>query len=435
MKNFLNRYFELGKNHSSIRTELLAGLTTYLTMSYILFVNPQVLHLAGMDFNAVFVATCLVTALASFLIGVLANYPIAIAPGLALNVYFTYVVVQNYGYPWQDALGAVFISGILFLILTLTQLRRLIIEAFPKNLNTALAVGIGFFIMLIAIKTTGLISPGQSTPISLINISSQKTWLFLIGFFLIAILDHFKIFGSILIGIVATTILGVLLGASQFHGIFAWPPSMQSTWLKLHFHALSLRDFSIIFSFLIVALFDSTGTLIGVLMYSHIDSKHTKRISRALIAESTATIAGAFLGTSSTSPFIESAAGMRAGGRTGLTAVFVALLFLFSLFLSPLAATIPSYAVAPALFYVGLLMIKHINVLNWKDFTEFAPSVITLIMIPFTFSIASGLGLGVISYVLFKLMSGKAKQINPVLAVLAFVFIIYFVLHLPLTKL
>lgn len=429
MKNFLNRYFQLSENNTSISIELLAGLTTYLTMSYILFVNPQILHLAGMDFNAVFVATCLVTALGSFLLGVLANYPIVIAPGLALNVYFTYVVVQNFGYSWQDALGAVLISGILFLILTVSQLRRWIIEAFPKNLNIATAIGIGIFLMLIALKTVGLIEANKNTLLALSNISSPKTLLFFLGFLLIVTLDYFKIFGSILIGILITSVIGILCGVSQFHGIFALPPSMKPTWLAVHMHAISYQDVSIIFSFLLVALFDSTGTLIGILLHPSFNAKQTKRISFALLSDSIATVAGAFFGTSSASPFIESAAGIRAGGRTGLTAVFVAFLFLLSLFLSPLAATIPNYAVTPALFYVGLLMVKYLTELNFKDFSEYIPAIITFTMIPFTFSIASGLGLGIISYVLLKLLSGKTKDLNLILIVLALVFVVFFLAH------
>lgn len=429
MKNLLNRYFQLSENKTSISIELLAGLTSYLTMSYILFVNPQILHLAGMNFDAVFVATCLVTALGSFLLGMLANYPIVIAPGLALNVYFTYVVVQNFGYSWQDALGAVLISGILFLILTVSQLRRWIIEAFPKNLNIATAIGIGIFLMLIALKTVGLIEANKNTLLALSNISSPKTLLFFLGFILIVVLDYFEIFGSILIGILVTSVIGILLGVSQFHGIFALPPSMKPTWLAVHIHALSYQDVSIIFSFLLVALFDSTGTLIGILLHPSFNSKQSKRISFALLSDSIATIAGAFFGTSSASPFIESAAGIRAGGRTGLTAVFVAFLFLLSLFLSPLAATIPNYAVTPALFYVGLLMVKYITELNFKDFSEYVPAIITFTMIPFTFSIASGLGLGIISYVLLKLLSRKTKDLNLILIVLALVFVVFFLAH------
>lgn len=429
MKNFLTSYFQISENKSSIRTEIIAGLTTYLTMCYILFVNPQILHLAGMDFNSVFVATCLTTALGSFLLGALANYPIVIAPGLALNVYFTYIVVQNFGYSWQDALGAVFISGILFLILTITKLRRWIIEAFPKNLNIAIAIGIGLFLMLIALKTVGLIEANTNTLLALAHIKSPKTLLFFLGFCLIVTLDHFKVFGGILIGILITATIGILLGVSQFHGIFAAPPSIKPTWLALHFHDLNYQDFSVIFSFLLVALFDSTGTLIGILLDPNFKSQQNKRLSHALFSDSIATIGGALLGTSSTSPFIESAAGIRAGGRTGLTAIFVALLFLLSLFLSPLATTIPNYAVTPALFYVGLLMVKHIAHLDLSDFTEFVPGIITFTMIPFTFSIANGVGLGIISYVLLKISCGKAKELNKMLIVLALVFLVFFILH------
>lgn len=427
-----SKWFQFQKNQTSFGTELLAGFTTYLTMCYIIFVNPNILHTTGMDLGAVFVATCLVTALGSFLIGVMSNYPVAIAPGMALNIYFSYVVVQALGLSWQDALGTVFVSGVIFLLLTLTKIRRLLIESVPDTLNIGISIGIGIFIALLALKSGDVIKANQNTIITLGNIKSASTLLFFLGFCTIVILEYHKILGSIIIGILGITLIGIVLGVNQFHGIFSLPPSIQPTLLKLNIkETLNIQGFSVIFAFLLVALFDSTGTLIGVLQQPEFtkDQKRTNRISLALVAESIATTAGSLLGTSSTSPFIESASGIGEGGRTGFTAIVVAILFLFSLFLSPLAATIPNYAVAPALLYIGVLMIKNVKYLECDDFSEFVPSILTAIMIPFTFSIADGLGFGIISYVLIKIFCGKYKDINIILIALSIIFILYFIIR------
>lgn len=423
------RLFHLRQYKTSIRIEILAGLSTFLTMSYIMFINPQILHQAGMDFGAVFMATCLVTAIGSILTGLTANYPIALAPGMALNVYFTYVVVQTLGFSWQTALGAVFISGVIFLCLTLTAIRRWIVEAIPESLNIGVAVGIGLFIILLALKSSNVIVASQNTFMMLGNLASLPVLLFFVGFCLIIILEHLKIAGSIVISIVSVTLLGILFHVSQFHGIFALPPSIAPTFLQFDTKGLfNLQGLSVTLSFLLVVLFDSTGTLIGLSQDKIFmeDLQRKKKISRTLIADSVTTVAGACLGTSSASPFIESASGIRAGGRTGLTAITVGVLFLLAIFLSPLASTIPSFAVAPALLYVGILMIKNVIHLNHEDLSEFVPSVITALMVPCTFSIADGLGLGMISYVIIKLFIGKFKDLNLTLIVLTVIFLLYF---------
>ncbi len=429
--SLLNKLFKLSENQTTIRTEILAGITTFLTMSYIMFVNPQILHLAGMSLGAVFVATCLVAALGSFLIAFISNYPIAVAPGMGLNAYFTFVIVQGLGYSWESTLGAVFISGVIFLFLTITKIRRYIIESIPKCLTLSIAVGIGFFIILLALQSSGVVVPNAKTFMQLGNIMSIKSILFFIGFFLIVALEELRIPGAILIGILSLTLISIIAGISHFHGIFALPPSLASTAMHLNFHdLLTMKGVSIIFTFLLVALFDSTGSMIGLLQQANYsdDKKRTQRISHALMSDSIATIAGSLLGTSSTSPFIESAAGIRAGGKTGLTAVTVGLLFLASLFLSPLAQSIPSFAVAPAMFYVGILMVQNVTLIDKNNLSEFVPAVITFLMIPFGFSIANGIGLGIISYIILKFFKGERKAINPVLLILAIVFIIYFIL-------
>lgn len=432
IKKRLNTFFKLDENNTTIKTELLAGLTTFLTMSYIIFVNPQILSSTGMDLGAVFVATCIVTVIGSFLLGILANYPIAIAPGMALNVYFAFTIVQALGHSWQSTLGAVFISGILFCILTITRLRYWLIESIPESLNIGISVGIGIFIILLALKSGGIIKANSKTLITLGDIRSLPTALFILGFFIIATLDYHKVLGAILIGILSITLISILMGASQFHGIFALPPSIKPTLFAFNLQdTFSSSGFSIIVAFVLIALFDGTGTLVGLLRLDRFtaDPQKNKKISRALFADSVATISGAFLGTSSTSPFIESEAGIRAGGSTGLTAITVAFLFLLSLFLLPLTMSIPGCAVAPALLYVGILMVKNVIDLNVRDFSEFMPSIVTAIMIPFSFSIADGFGLGLISYILFKLLSGQYKALNLTLIFLGLLFIGYFMLR------
>ncbi len=426
----LHRFFKLAENRTSIPQELIAGLTTFLTMAYILFANPAILSGAGMDIQSVFVATCLVSALGCLLIGLLANYPMAIGPGMALNVYFVYTVVQSLGFSWQSALGAVFISGVLFLILSVTHIRRLILEAIPDSLAVAIAAGVGMFIALIALKTAGIIVPNPKTLMSLGSLHSPSGLLFFFGFFLIVVLYHYRVPGAIVLGILATTVLSILLKASVFHGIIALPPAHSQTLFALSFKDLwSEQGIVVIITFLIVALFDSTGTLLSILQYANLgkDPQKMKRISNALTAESMATISGAILGTSSTSVYVESAAGIKAGGNTGLTAVTIAVLFILALFISPLAQTIPSYATAGALLFIACLMMRSLVQINWDDLSESIPSLLTTLMIPFTFSIADGFGLGIIAYVAIKLCCRDFKAIRPTLALLALLFVIYFI--------
>src|SRR3990167_3788976 len=426
--NLIDNLFKLTANRTNFRRECLAGMTTFFTMAYIIFVNPVILGSTGMDWQAVFVATCLVAAIGSLLTGVMSNYPIAVAPGMALNSYFAYVVVQGLGYSWQTALGAVFISGIIFFILTLTRIRNWIVEAIPENINIGLSVGIGIFIMLLALKNIGMINSDPDIFITLGQVQHTIALLFILGLCLIFAFDRLKIPGSIILSILTITIVSVVLGINKFQGVYSLPPSILPTFFALNVsNILNLSGLTVIFSFVLVALFDATGTLIGLLAQPKLikNPEKEKRLFYALMADSIATIMGALLGTSSTSPFIESAAGIRAGGRTGLTPVIVAALFLFALFFSPLAATVPNYAASAALFYIGLLIIKNVVALNIHDYSEFIPSVVTLTLIPLTFSIADGLGWGILSYMMIKIILGKARSLNYMLLTLGIIFVVY----------
>ncbi|MCD6040050.1 MAG: guanine permease [Gammaproteobacteria bacterium] len=433
LKNLLlrvDRFFELTQHTTTVRIELLAGMTTFLTMAYILFANPAILGSAGMNSQSVFVATCLVSAIGSLLIGLSSNYPIAIAPGMALNVYFSYTIVQSLGYSWQSALGAVFISGILFLVMSLTHIRRLILQSLPENLCIAVTTGLGLFIGLIALKSAGIIIANPNTMVTLGHVGSLQGLLFLFGFCLITVLEHYRIPGSIIFSILATTCLSILFKLSVFHGILSLPPIHNLALFAFDIKNLwTHQGIAIILTFLLVALFDSTGTLVGLLQFSGLskDAKKTERLSHALAAESIATITGSLLGTSSTSPYIESSAGIKMGGRTGLTAVTVAILFLCSLFFSPLAQTIPTYATSAALLFIACLMIRNLTHIDWNNLTESIPSLLTALMIPLTFSIADGFGIGIISYVILKFCCKKICDLNPILILLALIFIGYFI--------
>lgn len=433
MKNlqpYLERFFKLSQHQTTARTEILAGITTFLTMAYILFASPAIMASAGMDSQSVFIATCLVTAIGSLLIGVFANYPIAIAPGMALNVYFSYTIVQSLGYSWQSALGAVFVAGVLFLIMSITNIRRHILQSLPEGLCIAVAAGLGIFIALIALKTAGIVVANPKTMVTLGHIGTWQGLLFLFGFCFITILEHYQIPGSIVISILVTTLLSIVFKISEFHGIISLPPAHNVGFFALDLkHLWNQQGIAVILTFLIVALFDSTGTLVGLLQFSGLskDSQKTRRLSNALAAESTATIIGSLLGTSSTSPYIESSAGIKAGGRTGLTTLTVALFFLGAIFFSPLAQTIPTYATSSALLFIACLMMRNLTSIDWNNLTESIPSLLTALMIPFTFSIADGFGVGIIAYVILKICCKKTQDLNPMLIALALIFIGFFI--------
>lgn len=413
----------------SLKTEVLAGITTFLTMVYIAFVNPNILHDAGMDQGAVFTATCLVTAFACALTGLIANTPIGVAPGMALNIYFSYSVVQGMGISWQHALAMVFVSGVLFFIVSLTGLRRLLIESIPHNLQIAILIGISLLIALISFETNHIIIAGNHTLMHFGQISRPETLLFFLGFVLILALDYFRVTGSIIIGILSISAISLLLGITSWKGVVALPPSIAPTFFKLDFTGMTeITAIKATFTFFLIAVFDATGTLIGLLndVQFKNQANYTQQLSKSLTADATASALAGLLGSASTSPYIESAAGIEAGGRTGITALVIAAGFILMLFFFPLAQAIPSFAVGPALLYVACCMMKHLSDLKLSDITETAPCMLTIMMIPFTASIADGIGCGVILYVILKLLS--RQKVSSLMMMLSLVFIVFFLI-------
>jgi adenine/guanine/hypoxanthine permease len=427
----LERTFALQEHGTTVRTELLAGLTTFMTMAYIIFVNPAILADAGMDRGAVFVATCLAAAFGSALMGLYANYPVALAPGMGLNAYFTYGVVKGMGHAWETALGAVFLSGVLFLIVSLTGIREWVINAIPRSLKLSIAAGIGLFLAIIGLKSAGIITAHPATLVTLGNLKAPAVVIAVVAFLLMAALDSRKLPGAILIGILAAAGAGAGLGLTTFSGVVSLPPSIAPVLLKLDIvKALEIGLIAIVFTFFFVDVFDNTGTLVGVAHKAGLVKPDgtLPRAQRALTADSAAAMAGALLGTSTTTSYIESAAGVNAGGRTGLVAVTVAVLFLAALFFAPLAGAIPAFATAPALVYVACLMMSAVADIDFSDVTEYVPAVIVIITMPLTFSIAHGIAFGFIAYAAIKLLAGRPRDVSVAVAVLAVLFIAKFAL-------
>jgi AGZA family xanthine/uracil permease-like MFS transporter len=430
-EGFLDQHFGLTANGTNVRTEALAGLTTFLTMAYIIFVNPSILAKAGMDQGAVFVATCVAAAVCSIVMGLYANYPIALAPGMGLNAFFAFTVVLTYKYSWQQALAAVFLSGVLFFILSVTGLREYIINQIPRNLKYAIGAGVGLFLGIIALENAGIIVDHPATLVTLGNLNVPAPLLCLLGFILIVSLHALKIHGATLIGILVVGIIGLPLGLSKFTGIVSMPPSIAPTLLQLDFsRVFELSFIIVVFSILMIDVFDNAGTLIAVTEKAGFVDKdgNVPRMKQALISDSFAAMFGASIGTSTTTSYIESAAGVEAGGRTGLTAVFVGILFLFALFFSPLAGLIPAYASAAALLFVAVVMSSLLANMDWDDITESAPAVIAAVTMPLTYSIATGIGLGFITYALIKLFAGRFKDVTIAVAALAFIFAVKLIL-------
>jgi AGZA family xanthine/uracil permease-like MFS transporter len=423
----MERIFGIAAQGSTVRREILAGVTTFLTMAYVMFVNPSILAEAGMDPGAVFVATCLAAAGGTLFMALYANYPLALAPGMGLNAFFTYSVVKGMGVPWQVALGAVFLSGILFLILSVTRIRELIIDAIPRSQKMAISAGIGLFLGMIALKNAGIVKASPDTIVALGALGKAPALLAALGFVLIVALEARRVPAAILIGIVAVTAISIAAGLSPFGGIASLPPSLAPTFLAMDLGgAVKLGIVTIVFVFFFVDLFDSTGTLIGVAHRAGLVQPDGKilRLNRVLIADSVAILIGAVLGTSTVTSYIESAAGVKAGGRTGLAGVTIAVLFCLSLFLAPLAGSVPTYATAPALLFVACIMARGLADLDWDDPTESVPAVVTAIAMPLTFSIANGIALGFISHAAIKLVSGRPRELPWPMAVLAVLFVI-----------
>ena len=411
----LERFFGLAENGTDVRREVLAGLTTFLTMAYIVVVNPSILSDTGMDWDAVFVATCLAAVLGCLIMGLYANYPFGLAPGMGLNAYFTYGVVLGMGIAWQTALGAVFLSGILFLIISLLPIREWIINAIPMALKMAISAGIGFFLAIIALKNAGVVVDSQATLVTLGDLTATPTLLAMLGFVIMVALSYHKIPGAVLIGILAVSLIGVPFGVAEFDGVVSMPPDPSPTFLQMDIAgALEMGLISVVLVFLFVDLFDSSGTLVGLSHRAGFLDKDGRigRLRNALVADSGATIGGAVFGTSTTTTYIESAAGVNAGGRTGLTAVVIAGMFLLSLFFLPVVSAIPGYATAPALLFVACMMARGIAELDWDDITDTAPAVVTAIAMPLTYSIADGMGLGFITYVLGKTLAGRGRDVH-----------------------
>ena len=425
----IERYFRLKENQATVRSEFLGGLTTFITMAYIVVVNPQILAKAGMPIDGVVFATCISSAAATLVMGLYANYPIALAPGMSLNAYFTYVVCLQMHVPWRTALGVIFFSGVAFLILTVTKVREQIVNGIPNCLKHSTAGGIGMFIAFVGLRNANLVVANPATFVSLGSLKNPEAQLACLGLGIMLVLMTRKVTGAILIGVLATTVFGILRGMSSWpESVFSWPhPS--ATFLQLDLRgALHLGLFEIIFVFLFVDLFDNVGTLVGVCEQGgFVKDGKIPRVGKALVSDAVGTIFGALTGTSTVTSYIESAAGVAAGARTGLSNIFVAGLFLLAAFCAPLAAAIPGYATAPALMLVGALMTESIGRVEWTEFTEAIPAFVTLLATPLTFSIATGLSLGLISYTLVKVAAGKFREVSPVIWILTVLFIFRYV--------
>ncbi|ECO5065156.1 TPA: adenine permease AdeP [Salmonella enterica] len=426
-QGMLERVFKLREHGTTARTEVIAGFTTFLTMVYIVFVNPQILGVAGMDTSAVFVTTCLIAAFGSILMGLFANLPVALAPAMGLNAFFAFVVVQAMGLPWQVGMGAIFWGAVGLLLLTIFRVRYWMIANIPVSLRVGITSGIGLFIGMMGLKNAGVIAANPETLVSIGNLTSHSVLLGVLGFFIIAILASRNIHAAVLVSIIVTTLLGWMMGDVHYNGIVSAPPSVTSVVGHVDLAgSFNLGLAGVIFSFMLVNLFDSSGTLIGVTDKAGLADEKGKfpRMKQALFVDSISSVTGAFVGTSSVTAYIESSSGVSVGGRTGLTAVVVGILFLLVIFLSPLAGMVPPYAAAGALIYVGVLMTSSLARVNWQDLTESVPAFITAVMMPFSFSITEGIALGFISYCVMKIGTGRLRDLSPCVVIVALLFVL-----------
>ncbi|EGT9725131.1 NCS2 family permease [Salmonella enterica] len=426
-QGMLERVFKLREHGTTARTEVIAGFTTFLTMVYIVFVNPQILGVAGMDTSAVFVTTCLIAAFGSILMGLFVNLPVALAPAMGLNAFFAFVVVQAMGLPWQVGMGAIFWGAVGLLLLTIFRVRYWMIANIPVSLRVGITSGIGLFIGMMGLKNAGVIVANPETLVSIGNLTSHSVLLGVLGFFIIAILASRNIHAAVLVSIIVTTLLGWMMGDVHYNGIVSAPPSVTSVVGHVDLAgSFNLGLAGVIFSFMLVNLFDSSGTLIGVTDKAGLADAKGKfpRMKQALFVDSISSVTGAFVGTSSVTAYIESSSGVSVGGRTGLTAVVVGILFLLVIFLSPLAGMVPPYAAAGALIYVGVLMTSSLARVNWQDLTESVPAFITAVMMPFSFSITEGIALGFISYCVMKIGTGRLRDLSPCVVIVALLFVL-----------
>lgn len=426
----LERLFKLSQHGTTVKTELAAGLTTFITMAYIIFVNPNIMADAGINHGAAFVATCLAAALGCFLMGLYANWPVGLAPGMGLNAFFTYTVVKTMNYSWEIALGAVFISGIAFMILTFSRVREWLLNSIPVSLRFAMGAGVGLFLGLIGLKTAGIVVASPATLVHLGDLTSPGPLLAAICFLMIAVLEYRRVFGGILISILTVTVIGIVLGIVKFGGVFSMPPSLAPTFMAMDIAgAFNVTMISVILAFLFVHMFDTAGTLMGVAQRAHLvrEDGRIENLSKAMKADSTSSAVGAVLGVPPVTSYVESAAGVAAGGRTGLTAVVVGLLFVAAMFFAPLAGMIPAYATAGALIYVAMLMMGGMAHIDWNEHTETIPAIVTVIMMPLTFSVADGIALGFVTYVAMKVFTGRHKDVTLSLYALCAIFVAKFI--------
>lgn len=427
----LEKYFKLSEHNTNVKTEVIAGITTFMTMGYIIMVNPGILSATGMDFGALITATCLSTAIATIFMALYANYPFALAPGMGLNAFFAFTVVLGMGISWETALAAVFIDGVIFLLLTLVTAREAIFNAIPMNLKLATSVGIGLFIAFIGFTQAGIVVANEATYVALGDFHDPKVLLSVFGLIVAGLLLARGIKGALLISILVTSLVGMASGIVPWpEGIVSPPPSLSPILFKMDFKtAFNFGLIPIIFTFTFVDMFDTMGTLVGVASKANMLDKEGRlpRINRALAVDAVGTMAGAALGTSTVTTYVESASGVAEGGKTGLTALVTGVLFLLALFFSPIVAAIPGQATAPALILVGLFMMEPVLRIDLSDYTEAIPAFLTIILMPLTYSIAEGLVMGVLSYVVIKLVSGRYKEVSPVMFILAVFFVIRFI--------
>ena len=428
---FIESLFKLKDHKTSFKREVLAGLATFLTMAYIMVVNPAILSETGMDFDSVFVATILASFFACMLMGILANWPVALAPGMGLNAFFTYAVVFGMGFTWQQALAAVFCSGILFLLISISPLRAYLINAIPRSLKFGIGAGIGLFLAIIGLKNAGIVVDNPATLVGLGDLKSASVFLALLTFTLMIALDKLKIPGAIVISILTTTVLGFIFGVAQFQGFASSIPSMSPTFMQLDFSSIGSSLFLIvIFTILFVDFFDTAGTLTSVANLSGKVDKdgNVENIQKAVFSDSIATIVGSIFGTSNTTSYIESGAGIKEGGKTGLVAVSVGIFFLLCLFLAPLAKSIPAYATGAALVFIATFFCKNLVNIDWDDISEYSPALLATFIMPLTYSISNGIALAFIVYVVAKLISGKMSDLNPAVLIIAGASLLHFLL-------
>jgi AGZA family xanthine/uracil permease-like MFS transporter len=426
----LDRFFKLSAHKTNVRTELIAGMTTFVTMAYIIFVNPNIMADAGIDHGAAFVATCIGAALACFLMGLYANWPVGLAPGMGLNAFFTYTVVGDMGYNWEIALGAVFLSGVLFVILSFWHIREWLLNSIPSSLRFAMGAGVGLFLSIIGLKTAGIVVDSPATLVTMGSFTEPSVLLAALCFLMIAVLSHLRVFGAVLISILVVTLIGWGLGLVEYHGIVSMPPSLAPTFLAMDIvGAFDVAMISVILAFLFVNMFDTAGTLMAVAHRANLirEDGYIENMSKALKADSSSSVIGSLVGCPPVTSYVESASGIAAGGRTGLTAVTVGVLFAAAVFLAPLAGMIPAYATAGALIYVAMLMMSGLSQIEWEDQTDMIPAIVTVVMMPLTFSIANGIALGFVTYTIMKVCTGQQSKISAAMYVLCAIFIAKFI--------